>query len=65
MVSAIIKNTKVVLKLAKGSQTISNCKKDATDEQLFALGRAVASLEAEELDSMTKVVESTLDGDLS
>ena len=60
MITAAIKNTKVVLKLAKGSQTISNCKEGATDDQLFALGRAVASLEAEELDSMTKVVESTL-----
>lgn len=60
MIEASIKSTKVVLKLAKGSQTISNCKKDATDEQLFALGNAVAALEAEEVDYMTKVVESKL-----
>lgn len=60
MVSAALKDTKVVLKLAKGSQTISNCKKDATDTQLYSLGSAVASLEAENLESMTKVVESTL-----
>lgn len=60
MVSAALKSTKVVLKLAKGSQTISDCNKDATDTQLYALGSAVASLEAESLESMTKVVESTL-----
>lgn len=60
MVLAEIKNTKVVLKLAKGSQTISGCKQDATDDQLYALGSAVASLEAEDLEDMTKVVESTL-----
>lgn len=60
MVSAALKSTKVVLKLAKGSQTISDCNKDATDTQLYTLGSAVASLEAESLESMTKVVESTL-----
>lgn len=60
MVQAALKSTKVVLKLAKGSQTISDCNKDATDEQLYALGSAVASLEAESLETMTKVVESTL-----
>lgn len=60
MVQAALKSTKVVLKLAKGSQTISGCSKDATNEQLYALGSAVASLEAESLETMTKVVESTL-----
>lgn len=60
MVSAALKNTKVVLNLAKGSQTISGCNKAATDTQLYALGSAVASLEAESLESITKVVESTL-----
>ena len=60
MVSAALKSTKVVLNLAKGSQTISGCNKGATDTQLYALGTAVASLEAESLESITKVVESTL-----
>ena len=60
MVSAALKDVKVVLKLAKGSQTISNCNKSATDEQLYALGSAVATLEAESLETVTKVVMSTL-----
>lgn len=60
MISTAIKSTKVVLKLAKGNQTVSKCKKDATDTQLYALGSAVASLELEELESISKVVESTL-----
>lgn len=60
MVSAALKDVKVVLKLAKGSQTISNCNKSASDEQLYALGSAVASLEAESLETITKVMESTL-----
>ena len=60
MIVANLKNTKVVLKLAKGSQTISNCNADATDDQLYALGKAVASLESEDLEEVKKVVESTL-----
>ena len=60
MVSAALKNTKVVLKLAQGSQTIPDCNKEATDAQLYALGSAVAMLEQEALESMTKVEESTL-----
>ena len=60
MVSATLKGTKVVLKLAEGSQTISGCNPTATDEQLYALGDAVSKLEAQSVDAVTKVVESTL-----
>lgn len=61
MAEAVVKNTKVVLKLAKGSQTISGCSHTATDDGLYDLAMAVAGLESEELDSVTKVVESTLE----
>ncbi|MBE6023244.1 MAG: hypothetical protein E7231_08435 [Cellulosilyticum sp.] len=60
MVTAALKSTKVVLKLAEGSQTISGCNTVATDENLFALGQAVSKLEAQDVEAVTKVVESTL-----
>lgn len=60
MVTAALKSVKVVLKLAEGSQTISGCNAQATDEQLFALGNAVSKLEAQSVNAVTKVVESTL-----
>ncbi|MBP3886703.1 MAG: hypothetical protein J6F30_03455 [Cellulosilyticum sp.] len=60
MVTAKIKGTKVVLKLAEGSQTISNCNTKATDEELYALGNAVSKLEAQRVDAITKVVETAL-----
>lgn len=60
MAKSVVKGTKVVLKLAEGSQTISGCKLTATDTELYALGSAVSKLEAERVDQMTKVVESTL-----
>ena len=60
MVTTVVKGTKVVLKLAEGSQTISNCNIEATDEELYKLGSAVSKLEAQRVDEITKVVESTL-----
>ena len=60
MVKAELKSTKVVLKLAEGSQTISGCNASATDEQLYALGNAVGKLEAQRVDTITKVTENTL-----
>ena len=63
MVTADLKGVKVVLKLAKGSQTISECNKDATDDQLHALAGAVAKLEKEPVDTITKVIETTLIGE--
>lgn len=60
MVSDALKDVKVVLKLAKGSQTISGCNKSASNEQLYELATAVASLEAESLEIVTKVEERTL-----
>lgn len=60
MVTADVKGVKVVLKLAKGSQTISNCSKLASDEELHIIGTAISALEASEVTSITKVVETTL-----
>lgn len=59
-VSADVKGVKVVLKLEKGSQTISDCSKTATDEKLFEIGDAVATLQQEPVTGIVKVVESTL-----
>ena len=55
-----LKGVKVVLKLSEGSQTISDCRLDATNEQLYKLGTAVGKLEAKTVKTMTKVVESAL-----
>lgn len=55
-----LKSVKVVLKLSEGSQTISDCRQDATNEQLYKLGDAVSKLEAKTVKTMTKVVESAL-----
>ncbi len=60
MVSTAIKGVKVVLKLAEGSQTISNCNVEATNENLYALATAVGKLEAQRVDAITKVEETTL-----
>ncbi|PHV70188.1 hypothetical protein CS063_11970 [Sporanaerobium hydrogeniformans] len=59
-VAADVKGVKVVLKLAKGTQTISNCQKTADDEALFTLGHAVGGLTQEGVETVSKVVESTL-----
>jgi hypothetical protein len=59
-VTAEVKGVKVVLKLAKGSQTISNCSQGASDEALYEIGDAVASLQEEEVTNLSKVVETIL-----
>ncbi len=59
-VQSQVKSTKVVLKLEKGSQTISNCNPAASDEALYNLAEAVADLEANMAVGVTKVVETTL-----
>lgn len=59
-VEAQVKSAKVVLKLEKGSQTISNCKKTASDDALYTLAEAVAALEDRVAVGVTKVVETTL-----
>lgn len=51
---------KVVLKLSKGSQTIPKCNKEAADEAYFALGQAIGTLQAEAVESITKVEETIL-----
>lgn len=60
MVTAKEEGTKIVLKLTEGSQTIADCNPSANDEQLYALGTAVGSLEKKEIDTISKVVESVL-----
>lgn len=55
-----LKGVKVVLKLSEGSQTIPDCRPDATNDQLYKLGSAVGKLEAKTVKTMTKVVESAL-----
>lgn len=59
-IKADVKNVKVVLKLAKGSQTVSDCNKAATSEGLYNVGLAVANLLSEELEEVTKVEETSL-----
>ncbi|QEH67676.1 hypothetical protein QTL86_16650 [Cellulosilyticum sp. ST5] len=59
-ITADVKNVKVVLNLAKGSQTISDCSKTATAEGLYSVGTAVAALLQEELEAVTKVEETSL-----
>lgn len=55
-----LKDVKVVLNLVKGSQTIPNCRVDATAEELYALGEAVGNLTQEEVEEITKVQEVIL-----
>ena len=59
-VTALLDEVKVSLKFVKGSQTLAHCNKEATDENLYALGQAVASLNKEEVEEITKVVETKL-----
>lgn len=60
MISGIVKDVKVVLKLAEGSQTIPGCNQAATDEQLYALGSAVGLLELKDVEAINKVEETML-----
>ena len=59
-IKAEVSGVKLVLKLDKGSQTISNCSQGAADEALYEIGSAVASLQKETVASFSKVVETTL-----
>lgn len=55
-----IQEVKVVLNLTKGSQTIPNCKMDATADELYDLGNAVGSLHAESVKKVVKITEALL-----
>ncbi|MEG0152962.1 MAG: hypothetical protein RR448_05895 [Niameybacter sp.] len=55
-----LEEVKVSLKFTKGSQTLSHCYKEATDEALYNLGQAIARLNKETLETITKVVETKL-----
>ena len=59
-ITADVKNVKVVLKLTKGSQTISDCSKEASSEGLYAVAMAVAGLLSEEVEAVTKVEYTSL-----
>lgn len=59
-VKAVAKGVKLVLKLNKGTQTVSNCSQSASDDALYTIGGAVASLQQEEVTNLTKVVETIL-----
>ena len=59
-VTAATKSVKLRLVLAEGTQTISGCYVEATNDNLFSLGNAVSKLEAQAVDSIVKVKESTL-----
>ena len=59
-VTAATKSVKLRLVLAEGTQTIAGCNVSATNENLFSLGNAVSKIEAQAVDSIIKVKESTL-----
>lgn len=59
-VTAQVKGVKLVLKLSKGSQTVSNCSQEASDESLYEIGGAVATLQKQEVTNLSKVVETIL-----
>lgn len=59
-ISGVMDEVKVVLKFTKGSQTLAHCNKQASDESLHSLGRAIGSLNVEPLEQITKVVETIL-----
>ena len=59
-ITSVLDEIKLSLKFTKGSQTLSHCNPAATNDQLHTLGKAVASLNAESLDTMMKVEETKL-----
>ncbi|MEG0086346.1 MAG: hypothetical protein RR582_06875 [Niameybacter sp.] len=59
-VTAELDEVKVVLKFTKGSQTLPHCNKEAGDENLYNLGVAIAGLNAETLERVSKVTETKL-----
>lgn len=59
-VTETIQEVKVVLDLTKGTQTIPNCKLDASAQSLHDIGTAVGSLHAEDVQKIIKVTETLL-----
>lgn len=59
-VQAELKAVKVVIKTEHTAQTFSDCRKDATNEELYKFGNAVSKLFKEQVTSITKVEETTL-----
>lgn len=59
-VQATLNEVKVAIKFSKGAQTISKCNKEATDENLLALGQAVGALNQEIIEKVTKIEETAL-----
>lgn len=44
----------------KGSQTLSNCKLEAADEDLYAVANAIIGLRKDETGVISKIAESSL-----
>lgn len=59
-VTTEVKGVKLVLKLEKGTQTVSNCSQSATNDALYEIGSAVATLQNEQVTDVSKVVETIL-----
>ncbi len=59
-VTTEVKGVKLILKLEKGSQTIANCCQNASNEALYEIGSAAASLQKEQVTNLSKVVETIL-----
>ncbi|MGL4737047.1 MAG: hypothetical protein ACRCW2_06275 [Cellulosilyticaceae bacterium] len=59
-VTESVSGVKVVLKLEKGSQTISGCKHDATGEALYNMGKAIGTLQSENVNEIVKIQETKL-----
>ena len=52
--------TKMQLRYEKGSKTFSNCRVDATDEQLYNAALSINSLQNKAVAQIRKIVESEL-----
>ena len=59
-VKSELKAVKVVVKTEHTAQTFSDCRRDASNEQLYKFGDAVGKLFKESVTSITKVEETML-----
>ena len=61
--AATVKATsqKIVLDLKEGTQTISPVIDSATDDDVYAVGQAIATLEASDLEAIKLVITETIE----